>query len=174
MQTRTARPRTLSRPAIQAAARRIVDTEGLAALTLRRVAQEVNTGQASLYRHIADRDEMLQLLVDDFATSYPVESGRGGAEQRLIRQWKLTHDHLAAHRWVVEIVAEGNVSAASSDELSQHNRTLLVAAGVAASQAARAERALWNVTIGYLLNERGATDGDFNWALTRLVRGLLG
>src|SRR5437763_854532 len=172
MQTRTARPRTLSRPAIRPAAPRTVATEGLAALTLRRVAQEVNTGQASLYRHIADRDEMLQLLVDEFAATYPLESGRGGAEQRLIRQWRLTHDHLAAHHWVVEIVAEGRISAASSEELSQHNRSLLVAAGLAASQSARAERALWNLTIGHLLNERGGADNDYNWALARAVRGI--
>ncbi len=42
----------------------IVDTEGLEALTVRRLADELATGSASLYRHVASRDELLVLLVD--------------------------------------------------------------------------------------------------------------
>ncbi len=42
----------------------IVDTEGLEALTVRRLGDELATGSASLYRHVASRDELLVLLVD--------------------------------------------------------------------------------------------------------------
>ena len=42
----------------------IVDTEGLEALTVRRLADKLATGSASLYRHVASRDELLVLLVD--------------------------------------------------------------------------------------------------------------
>ncbi|WP_279580928.1 hypothetical protein [Fodinicola feengrottensis] len=141
-------------------------------MTLRRVAHEVNTGQASLYRHIVDRDELLQLLVDGFADSYPLASSRGAIEQRLIRQWRLTRDHLAAHRWVVRIAAEGRVRAFGSDALGKHNRALLAEAGLAAAQVSKAERALWNLTVGDLL-DANQQQSDYNWALTRLVRGLL-
>jgi AcrR family transcriptional regulator len=163
----------LNRPVILEAARRLADTEGLGALTLRRLAHEVNTGQASLYRHITDRDELLGLLVDDFAESYPLESGRGGIEQRLLRQWKLTRDHLAAHRWVVRVAAEGRVDAFAAEGLGNHNRALLTAAGLSASQAAKAERALWNLTLGDLIDEQHH-GSEYVWSLTRLVRGILG
>lgn len=54
----------LSREAIVAAAIRIVDAEGLDAVSMRRVAQEFGTGAASLYAYVAGKDELLDLLVD--------------------------------------------------------------------------------------------------------------
>jgi AcrR family transcriptional regulator len=42
----------------------IVDAEGLDAFTVRRLADELETGSASLYRHVASRDELLVLMVD--------------------------------------------------------------------------------------------------------------
>jgi len=42
----------------------VVDDEGLDALTVRRLAADLETGSASLYRHVASRDELLVLMVD--------------------------------------------------------------------------------------------------------------
>ncbi|MCC5950713.1 MAG: TetR/AcrR family transcriptional regulator C-terminal domain-containing protein [Acidimicrobiia bacterium] len=60
------RPRAdgLSTERIVDAALALVDAEGLDALTVRRLAEELHTGSASLYRHVASRDELLVLLVD--------------------------------------------------------------------------------------------------------------
>ena len=55
----------LSREAIVAAALRIVDSEGLDAVSMRRVAQEFGTGAASLYAYVANKDELLDLLYDE-------------------------------------------------------------------------------------------------------------
>ena len=46
----------------------IVDAEGLDALNMRRLADELGTGAASLYAHVANKEELLQLLVN-LATS---------------------------------------------------------------------------------------------------------
>lgn len=54
----------LSRDAIVAAAIRIVDSEGLDAVSMRRVAQEFGTGAASLYAYVASKDQLLDLLFD--------------------------------------------------------------------------------------------------------------
>jgi AcrR family transcriptional regulator len=54
----------LSREAIVEAAVRIVDAEGIDALSMRRVAQEFGTGAASLYAYVANKDELMELLVD--------------------------------------------------------------------------------------------------------------
>ena len=54
----------LEREAIVAAAFRVLDQDGLRGLTMRRVASELDTGAASLYWHIADREQLLQLVVD--------------------------------------------------------------------------------------------------------------
>lgn len=54
----------LSRDAIVAAAMRIVDSEGLDAVSMRRVAQEFGTGAASLYAYVANKEQLLDLLFD--------------------------------------------------------------------------------------------------------------
>lgn len=54
----------LSRDAIVAAAIRIVDSEGLDAVSMRRVAQEFGTGAASLYAYVTNKEQLLDLLFD--------------------------------------------------------------------------------------------------------------
>ena len=60
---RPAKP-PLSRDAIVAAALDIARTEGVEALSMRRVAQALDTGPASLYVYVADRGELHELLFD--------------------------------------------------------------------------------------------------------------
>ncbi|MGY0234987.1 TetR/AcrR family transcriptional regulator [Longispora urticae] len=57
----------LTREAILAAAFRILDAEGLDAVTMRRIADELDTGPASLYAHVANKDELYALLLDQAA-----------------------------------------------------------------------------------------------------------
>jgi AcrR family transcriptional regulator len=54
----------LSRDAIVDAALAILDTDGVDALTIRRLGQELGTGSASLYWHIAGKDELCELVYD--------------------------------------------------------------------------------------------------------------
>ncbi len=42
----------------------IADADGLAAVTMRRVAAELRSGTASLYRYVTNRDELVDLMVD--------------------------------------------------------------------------------------------------------------
>src|SRR4051794_11977133 len=60
---RPAKP-ALSREAIVDAGLAIVRDEGIDALTMRRLAQELDTGPASLYVYVANRDELWTLLFD--------------------------------------------------------------------------------------------------------------
>jgi AcrR family transcriptional regulator len=54
----------LSREAIVDAALAILDADGVDALTIRRLGQELGTGAASLYWHIAGKDELGELVYD--------------------------------------------------------------------------------------------------------------
>lgn len=54
----------ITRAAIVDAALGVLDGEGLDALSMRRVAAEMGTGAAALYRHVANKDELLDLLLD--------------------------------------------------------------------------------------------------------------
>jgi TetR/AcrR family transcriptional regulator, tetracycline repressor protein len=54
----------ISREAIVAAAVQLLDREGLAALSMRRLAEELGTGAASLYWHVGSKDGLLDLVLD--------------------------------------------------------------------------------------------------------------
>ncbi|MCU1640566.1 MAG: Transcriptional regulator tetR family [Nocardia sp.] len=47
-----------------AAALAVADAEGLAAVSMRRVAGDLGSGTASLYRYITNRDELVDLMID--------------------------------------------------------------------------------------------------------------
>jgi AcrR family transcriptional regulator len=54
----------LTTEAIVDAALRVVDAEGYDALTMRRVAQELGTGGASLYAHVENKEALIGLVMD--------------------------------------------------------------------------------------------------------------
>src|SRR6266498_3964925 len=54
----------LTREAIVDAALRVLDREGLEALSMRRVGEELGTGAASLYWHVRNKEELLQLVFE--------------------------------------------------------------------------------------------------------------
>jgi AcrR family transcriptional regulator len=61
---RTAPRAPLSRDAIVDAALRVVDREGVEGVSMRRVAEELDTGPSSLYWHVRNKDELLNLVFD--------------------------------------------------------------------------------------------------------------
>jgi AcrR family transcriptional regulator len=54
----------LSRDLIVDTALALLEKEGLDALSMRRVAQALNTGPASLYAHVRNRDELCEMMFD--------------------------------------------------------------------------------------------------------------
>ncbi|HWK25802.1 MAG TPA: TetR/AcrR family transcriptional regulator [Solirubrobacter sp.] len=56
--------RPLTREKIVDAALALLERDGLQALSMRRLAQELGTGAASLYWHVGDKEELLNLLLD--------------------------------------------------------------------------------------------------------------
>ncbi|WP_218026904.1 TetR/AcrR family transcriptional regulator [Nocardia vaccinii] len=193
------RAQPLNRAVIVAAARRVADAEGLAALTLRRVAAELDTGQASLYRHITDRRELLALLNEDLALAFPVPRG-GTARERLTSQWLGTHRVMLDHPWAAQVVNEPTSVTATSLPFAEAAIAAFLEAGLDESAAARAYRATWHLLIGQIVNDHplghpGFTvdpadypaltaarphlshldsAAEFEWSLHQLLAGILG
>jgi AcrR family transcriptional regulator len=61
--------------AIVEQALRIVDTEGVQAVSMRRVAAEFDTGPASLYAHVANKEELLRLVLDRILDEVEIPTG---------------------------------------------------------------------------------------------------
>jgi AcrR family transcriptional regulator len=70
---RPAKP-ALSRQAIVEAGLDLIRREGLSALSMRRIAQELDTGPASLYVYVANREELHELLFDAAIGTIEVEA----------------------------------------------------------------------------------------------------
>ena len=84
--------------AIHDAALRLVDTEGLDALSMRRLAAELGVAAPSLYHHVAGKSELLDALIDrvgagadaSWFTDHPWDAA-------LLRWGRTYHEALRAH-----------------------------------------------------------------------------
>src|SRR5215472_17170396 len=63
----------LSLERIVAAAVQVADAEGLAAVSMSRVAAELGAAPMSLYRHVSAKDELLTLMLDAAYGPYPAQ-----------------------------------------------------------------------------------------------------
>jgi AcrR family transcriptional regulator len=82
---------------IVAAAITVADAEGLAALSMRRVAAELGAAPMSLYRHVADKDDLvLQMMNTVFARSHlpdPPDGWRARLELAARTLWAMFGQH---------------------------------------------------------------------------------
>ncbi|MFF9773333.1 TetR/AcrR family transcriptional regulator C-terminal domain-containing protein [Streptomyces sp. NPDC013978] len=92
-------------PAVRArvvrAAVALADAEGTAGLTMRRVAAELGMPTMSLYRHVANKEQLIALMVDAAFASEPLptrppEDWRAALELSAAIQWRLYR----AHPWL--------------------------------------------------------------------------
>ncbi len=104
----TGRPRSgaerLTRTGIVAAAAEVADAEGLAALSMRSVAQRLGVTVMSLYNHVANKEELLDGMVDAvFAEFYaPVPGAEWRSELR--RRAVTAREVLKRHPWAVGLM----------------------------------------------------------------------
>ena len=86
---------------------RVAQTEGLAAVSMARVAQELDASTMSLYRYVASKDELLTLMVDAAVgpppPADPDEDWRAG-----LARWTWSyHARLSEHPWGVRVPITG-------------------------------------------------------------------
>jgi AcrR family transcriptional regulator len=97
---RQGRRRSLDRQAVVDAAIRVLDADGLDAVTIRSVAQELGVGAASLYAYVDSKDTLIELVLDhvigevDYA-GFPNDDPWQEQLKELIRRSRTT---FTAHR----------------------------------------------------------------------------
>ncbi|MFC7616640.1 TetR/AcrR family transcriptional regulator [Actinokineospora soli] len=103
------RPSTplLSRDRIRAGALAVVDSAGLAGLSMRRLAAELGVQAPSLYTHYKTKDELLQDIADDIMAT--VDTSAFALDWRAgLRVWARSYRAaLAAHPNMVPVLATG-------------------------------------------------------------------
>ncbi|MGP3978828.1 TetR/AcrR family transcriptional regulator [Streptomyces sp. 8N114] len=96
-----------SRAELTAVAVELADDKGLPAASMRQVAKELGTGQASLYRYISGRDDLLDLMTDMVTGEIDLDVPLGGDPVEdlaaLAARTKAVH---LKHPWLPDIPPE--------------------------------------------------------------------
>lgn len=131
------------------AARRIVAEEGAQRLTMRRVAAEVGSTPMALYHHVRDKDELLLLLLDEYAARAlrrpaPSATARG----QVIAAAAAIHDALSAFPWVAGLLTADDLMSPAALWFVEQIVDGLIRSGLTPEQAVHGYRAVWHYTLG--------------------------
>ncbi|MFF4338507.1 TetR/AcrR family transcriptional regulator [Kitasatospora sp. NPDC001540] len=146
--------RTLTRECIAAAALRVLEREGLAGLSMRKVAAEVGAQAASLYWHVRNKEEILDLLGDAIIADAEVPPRTGDWRTQYLEYGRRYRALLLAKRDAAKVVAGRlttgpRVLAVLEDQLDR-----LREAGFTDADAAMASYLLSAYVQGFVLQEQ--------------------
>ena len=82
----------------------VADRDGLPALSMRRIAEELGVGAMSLYRHIADKDALLEAMAEEIGRRFPYpvdETGTWTWRERVAIAVDVDWELYRRHPWVV-------------------------------------------------------------------------
>jgi len=102
----------LSRDRIVAEAVRLLDEEGNDALSMRALGTRLDAGATSLYRHVANKDELIELVVDEVYGELPVPASDDPAGWRAAVEGNARDLRAAAlrHPWMVSVLGRVGLS----------------------------------------------------------------
>src|ERR1700741_2258543 len=97
----------LTRERIGAAAVELADSEGLSALSMARLAERLGCGTMSLYRHVANKDELMTFMLSTAPDPPPTPADspdwRGALGDWAVGLWDIYH----RHPWILQTEAGG-------------------------------------------------------------------
>jgi AcrR family transcriptional regulator len=102
--TRGPRP-AHSQEEVTAAAIELADAEGIEALTMRKVAARLGAGTTSLYRCVANRDDILDLMADAILRRNEPPPATGDWRADLTALADTTRQTMLRHPWLAGVVA---------------------------------------------------------------------
>src|SRR3990170_4502455 len=151
----------LTRERIVEAALRLMDLEGLEAVSMRRVAREVGVEAMSLYHHVEDKEDLLdgicELVMAEFDFPERVDDWAENC-RRGARAWRRL---LQAHPAVMRLFAEqrGPVRSIDSMRPMEFALEILRGAGLSDRDTAQAFHAFGGYIQGFVMMELGSIAG---------------
>ena len=99
----TTRPPLTKERVLQAAVD-LADREGLDALTMRRLGAELGVEAMSLYKHVANKDEILDGIVELVVAEIEIPSDRADWKQAMRRRAISAREVLSRHSWAIGLL----------------------------------------------------------------------
>src|SRR3954469_12684332 len=104
LETRT----PLSRDRILRAAVALADVHGVEALTMRRLGDELGFEAMSLYRHVANKNDLLDGMLDLVLTEWQLPDADVDWIEAIRPSAISVHDALRRHRWSAQLLMTGS------------------------------------------------------------------
>ena len=154
----TGRPARRSREEITAAAIAIADREGLDAVSMRRVAADLGTGAASLYRYVETREDLLDLMIDATGGEYAFAEPTGDWLADLLAIGDQARAIMRRHPWLPSLLITHSVLGPNGLVLLEH--VLAALALHPAGTAAKLEAFAMLTTVTALFTHNELTGGS--------------
>lgn len=152
--TKAARTEGLTRDRIVAGAIKLADAAGFEALSMRALADELDTAPMSLYRHVANKEDLLDGMIDVVFGEIDVPSGQPDWKAEMRQRAIETRAALSRHRWANGLM-ESRINPGPANS-RYHNDFMgcLREAGFPFRQAVHAYNAVQSYTYGFALQEK--------------------
>ncbi len=175
-QSRKRNRASLSPRLIVAEAIRLLDSEGLEALSMRTLGKRLDAGATSLYRHVANKDELMELVVDEIYgeielpdNADPGRQGPGAVDRASWRESVVASARnlratILRHPWLASVLGEIGFAYLGPNVMRLNDR-LLAGYEAVGFPLAEADQAISTVA-AYVV---GTSTAEAAW-LTRLAR----
>ncbi|HEX9098744.1 MAG TPA: TetR/AcrR family transcriptional regulator [Candidatus Dormibacteraeota bacterium] len=94
----------LSRERVLRAALALADTGGIDSLSMRKLGEELGVEAMSLYNHVANKDDILDGIVDLVFSEIALPAGRGEWKRAMRRRAISAHEALLRHPWAPSLM----------------------------------------------------------------------
>jgi AcrR family transcriptional regulator len=145
----------LTREAIVAAALRLADAEGLAAVSMRRIATELDARTMSLYHHVARKEDLIALMADAVSAEVlvpePLPSSWREAITCIVRRER---DVAQRHPWMVDVVAMQLEVGPNMLRHAEQTLAALAELRLSPQDAIQVSAAIDHYVLGHTLRER--------------------
>ena len=140
----------LTQSAVVSTARRIVDRDGLEALTVRRLAADLGVTPNALYSHVTDKSTLLDLLMDDLAGEVSTPDPRAVEWRAGLRAlFASTQRTVASSPHLAPLFLSRASRGPNAVRLGEVTLELLAQGGIEGAPAVRALRTLLVYAFGY-------------------------
>jgi AcrR family transcriptional regulator len=143
----------LSRERVLRAAIAIADAGGVGSLTIRSLAQQLGVKPMSVYHHVANKDEILDGIVDLVFSEIELPSAGGDWRAEMRRRAVSARRALSRHRWAIGLLESRTTPGPAT--LRHHDATIgtLRGAGFSVELTAHAYALLDSYVYGFALQE---------------------
>ncbi|MET9622983.1 TetR/AcrR family transcriptional regulator C-terminal domain-containing protein [Streptomyces sp. NPDC006464] len=161
----------LSRASIVREAIVMLDADGIEALSMRKLGARLNAGATSLYRHVATKDELMELAVDEVAAEITVPPA-GGPDWRAAATEAAASFRATAlrHPWLSSVLGQAGLAYLGPNLMAYSERLAALFTSAGFPEPSRAIDTVLSYVIGMSTTEAawlttvarsGETEADF-------------